>query len=332
MPVLTELLPTRVRTASEGNVQLVRRAAGRIEAEPELRDWCRDYVRTHEQRLAVDLDLLDLIDPARTARGLDVGSVPPVLLAACAEQGRDAAGVDIDPSRFQQTIDAFGLDVRACNVEMEPLPFDDATFDLVLLNEVFEHLRIDLVFTVGELTRVLAPNGLLCISTPNARSWRGLLNIVCHNRSGWCGAADLYAQWQKLRVLGHMGHVREYTSTEVEAFLEHFGLTVIHVVWRGDSRERVHRRIDHFVPSLAPFMTLIAQRTDTPAPDAEDLTFERVPGRWRRSETKARVTYREQSITAAVEHALAVHEVAECDLDAGLTPDLERALRSVTGR
>ena len=43
----------------------------------------------------------------------------------------------------------------------------------MLFNEVFEHLRINLVFTMTEVHRVLEPNGVLMLSTSNPTSWKG---------------------------------------------------------------------------------------------------------------------------------------------------------------
>jgi ubiquinone/menaquinone biosynthesis C-methylase UbiE len=46
-----------------------------------------------------------------------------------------------------------------------PLPFDDASFDLVLCADTIEHVR-DLRSLLSELKRVLTPLGTLAISTP----------------------------------------------------------------------------------------------------------------------------------------------------------------------
>lgn len=226
----------------------------------DLVEWYDTYARHHARRWAVELDLLGTVDPGSAARILDIGSMPPVLLAAMKSQGRDAAGVDIAPDRFRETLDRLGLQVATCNVEAEPLPFPDGAFDIVLFNEVFEHLRINLISTMTEIGRVIAPGGLLFLSTPNARSLRGLHNLLVHGKGGWCGAADIHAQYAKLERLGHMGHVREYTARDVTAFLGHLGLDVVHTVWRSTYGGRVYRHVDRFLPTLSPVMTLVARK------------------------------------------------------------------------
>ena len=54
----------------------------------------------------------------------------------------------------------YGVDV------LQRLPYDDASFDVVLLIEVIEHLENHRV-ALGELARVLRPGGLLILTTPN---------------------------------------------------------------------------------------------------------------------------------------------------------------------
>jgi SAM-dependent methyltransferase len=52
----------------------------------------------------------------------------------------------------------------------EPLPFDDAMFDGVVLKDLLEHVR-DPVCTVREAHRVLRPGGRVFASSPDAQRW-----------------------------------------------------------------------------------------------------------------------------------------------------------------
>jgi SAM-dependent methyltransferase len=49
---------------------------------------------------------------------------------------------------------------------LQRLPYDDASFDVVLLVEVIEHLENHRM-ALGELARILKPNGVLVLTTPN---------------------------------------------------------------------------------------------------------------------------------------------------------------------
>jgi SAM-dependent methyltransferase len=242
-------LPSRVIAPSEDAREAIARAAGELEPVPEIDFWFTEYVRWHTDRIAVDLDLVRSL-----ARGpiLDVGTSPPLLVRALAVEGADVSGVDLEPGRFLDE-----LPIERCDIEREPLPFDDDHFSVVNFNEIFEHLRINPTFSLREVARVLHPDGHLLISTPNARSYAGILNFVLHGRVGWC-ETDIYRQYAKLEKIGHMGHVREYTLAELREFLNHLELAVEHVIWRGTLRRRGHR-IDRVVHSLSPFMTLVVR-------------------------------------------------------------------------
>lgn len=198
---------------------------------PGLNAWVEGYVRYHRRRLAIDIDLLERFAPG-AERTLEIGSAPPVLTLALKNLGRPVVGLDIAPDRFATTTAKHGLDIRTCDIERDPIPAEDGAFDVVLMNEVFEHLRINLLFTMSEVRRVLKPGGVLLMSTPNLRSLRGFYNFLWHGL-GYSCAANPYDEYSKLEKLGHMGHVREYTPREVREFLQHMGLKVEHQVFRG---------------------------------------------------------------------------------------------------
>jgi SAM-dependent methyltransferase len=120
------------------------------------------------------------------------------------------------------------LDVRTCDIEREPLPFADGSFACALLCETFEHLRVDPLFTVSEIHRVLQPGGRLLLTTPNVYSLPTLGRILL-GRS----YADPYVEFSKLRDLGHMGHVREYAMKEVTRFLVRSGFSLEMTAYRS---------------------------------------------------------------------------------------------------
>ena len=56
------------------------------------------------------------------------------------------------------------------NIEDNPLPFFDETFDYVLCSEVLEHMEVDPMYMLTELNRVTKTSGKLILTTPNAVS------------------------------------------------------------------------------------------------------------------------------------------------------------------
>jgi len=96
-----------------------------------LAEWYQSYVNNHARRIAFYLDLVEQY--ARTSdRLLELGAVPLLLTAPLARRGHSVTGVDIDRSRFASSISDLHLDVVACDIENDPLPIEDHSFDIAI--------------------------------------------------------------------------------------------------------------------------------------------------------------------------------------------------------
>jgi len=71
---------------------------------------------------------------------------------------------------------ARGIDVVHGDVD-DGLPYPDATFELVVANQVIEHVRRTDVF-LREIRRVLRPGGTACVSTNNLSSWHNVASLA----------------------------------------------------------------------------------------------------------------------------------------------------------
>ena len=78
-----------------------------------------------------------------------------------------------------------GQKVDIANLNHEPLPYGDATFDVVTATEVIEHLE-DFREVLREIYRVLKPGGVCILSTPN------ILNLNSRLRFLWFGFWNLF--------------------------------------------------------------------------------------------------------------------------------------------
>jgi 2-polyprenyl-3-methyl-5-hydroxy-6-metoxy-1,4-benzoquinol methylase len=59
----------------------------------------------------------------------------------------------------------------------ESLPYDSASFDVIVAAEVIEHLE-NPRFVAREMFRLLRPGGALILTTPNNESWRSLISLL----------------------------------------------------------------------------------------------------------------------------------------------------------
>lgn len=109
------------------------------------------------------------------------------------------------------------LEYHHVNVESAVLPFDDATFDVVLFCEVLEHLLSDPVHALLEMKRVLRQRGVLVLSTPNVARLENVARLAA--------GANMYDPYSGHGPYGR--HNREYTRHEVTKLLQFVGFDVL---------------------------------------------------------------------------------------------------------
>lgn len=108
----------------------------------------------------------------RGARILDLGSGVGNFVVACRKQGLRAYG--IEPDRIGQGSSVTSLQIARRRLDSpafaaalgEQLPFADATFDFVVLDQVIEHVS-DQSRVLEEAFRVLKPGGAMYVACPN---------------------------------------------------------------------------------------------------------------------------------------------------------------------
>jgi SAM-dependent methyltransferase len=102
---------------------------------------------------------------ASGADALEIGTGTGGMLHALLERGVRARGVEINPALIAQSRQWFG-DLPVQPVSGVELPFADASFDLVLSFDVFEHIR-DSDAHLREVSRVLRRGGRYLVQTPS---------------------------------------------------------------------------------------------------------------------------------------------------------------------
>lgn len=103
---------------------------------------------------------------------------------------------------------------------VEALPFADGSFDKIIFSEVLEHIPDDRR-ALGEVARVLAPDGVLALTVPHANYpfWWDPINKVLESLTGrHIGRGPLAGIWAN--------HVRLYTPERVTRLVAEAGLVV----------------------------------------------------------------------------------------------------------
>ncbi|HWK90171.1 MAG TPA: class I SAM-dependent methyltransferase [Longimicrobium sp.] len=132
--------------------------------------WAGHYISEYPRGRFI-LETLRRYAPELTpagARVLDVGCGDAGVLIAFAEAGARCAGMEPDARSLERgrvRAQEHGVEVDLRQGFAEQLPFGDAEFDLVVLDNVLEHVR-DRERTLAEIRRVVRPGGLLYLVTP----------------------------------------------------------------------------------------------------------------------------------------------------------------------
>jgi len=153
---------------------------------------------------------IELISPTHEKRILEIGcgiggSAP--LISEC----REFVGTDLSEIGMSEANRLFGdkPNFRFVPMDAMDLKFDDEQFDIVLAREVIEHLP-EPHRAIREAFRVLKPNGLFLVTSPNRDSLHLRVNRML-------GRADFKCCFD---------HIKEYTFREAEEMLTKEGFAM----------------------------------------------------------------------------------------------------------
>lgn len=138
-----------------------------------------------------------------------------------------------------------------CNFENGIIPFPDNHFDIVIANQVFEHLK-NIYHLMDEINRVLKVGGILLFSVPNLASLH-------------CRAQVLFGVQPTICKLFE-AHVRVFTPYALKRFLT-FGnqFSIEHFTGSGyyPFPPRLSTVLSKLLPTSALFLLYVLRKNDT---------------------------------------------------------------------
>lgn len=200
-------------------------------------DFCLQSATATAQRVANDIDLV----PRKI---LEVGCSTGFNCIALSRVFPDAEIHGIEPDEEAVSVGntmvaVAGIkDVHFQSGIGEHLPWGDAEFDLIVCHTVIEHVK-DVERVIEEMSRVLAPNGVIHLDAPNyVWPYEGHLSIWCIPLLGKKlakAAAVLQGKSQKADYLDHLQFV---TPPRLEAAFRRNGM-----VWDNRVRTKLDRAL-----------------------------------------------------------------------------------------
>jgi SAM-dependent methyltransferase len=182
------------------------------------------YFRWHLPRLTRTCQFLTQVAP-RTAAAtvLDLACFPPYSLLMedyLKSRGLLATwtrtSLTGETERFVQDKVPVEVPTVACELGTGALlPFPSESFDLVLLTEVLEHLYGHPQQTLLEIHRILRPNGVLVLTTPNSSSWKKIHMAI-----------DGMPQYDSPTFGGSWGHRYEFSYYDLLQLFRRSGYSV----------------------------------------------------------------------------------------------------------
>lgn len=168
-------------------------------------------------------EILEIADKLRAGRLLDIGCGDGTFTVLLKEalKAEEVVGIEIAPEAI---VALKQKGIKACQLDIDenPFPFEDAYFDVVYCGEVIEHV-FNPDHLLEEIHRVLKPEGICIISTPNLAGWPSRIALLLGYQPYPTAVSPEHESTGKLLIHGNegqWGHIRVFTARAFKELLE----------------------------------------------------------------------------------------------------------------
>ena len=157
--------------------------------------------------------VLSIFEADKRGRVLDLGCGDGDYSWGLKKLGYDVVPCDMDSERFRFHDEML---FKSFNI-INKLPFEDQSFDYILLMEVIEHLP-NPYEVMEELSRILKKGGVLIVSTPNILSLKSRFRYLVEGSYEYYREPPLDLSMQKDYVIWNL-HIIPWRYHELEYLL-----------------------------------------------------------------------------------------------------------------
>lgn len=177
--------------------------------------------------------VLKIASRLKCERLLDIGCGDGTFTILLKEslKAKEVAGIEISQEAIaaakEKGITAYHLDI-----DKSPFPFANDYFDVVYCGEIIEHV-FDTDHLLNEVHRILKPDGIAILTTPNLAGWPNRLALLLGYQPFPTAVSPLHEGVGKLFFKGdegQWGHIRVFTVRALNELLRIHHLSIMRIV------------------------------------------------------------------------------------------------------
>jgi len=210
-----------------------------------MTSWYDNYVKGQTERINHDSKVFKWFVKPETGFVCEIGGYPYIFTKLINRHlDSDSVFSVVDKKTDYNLAVSSRPQYFSRDIELRPLPFLHDSQDVVVLSEVFEHLKKP-IFVSSEIERVLKEEGILILTTPNLYKLENCFSFLTGRGFNF----GTFGEWNKKYELGYTGHVREYSPKELREFFPFEIIGFERVTFKSKNN-----RFFYLVKKLFPFL------------------------------------------------------------------------------